>query len=153
MPGRMFGKILRVGLYSLLGLVLIVAGLLLANSAPSVPEVAAAEAASPTMPYVVKLHARWCPVCMLTKDEWAEIEENYNGRVNLVVFDSTTESARDASRDVAARLGLGEVLDAYHGATGVVLVIDAATREVVSTLGGNRSFADYREAIDAALRR
>jgi thiol-disulfide isomerase/thioredoxin len=147
----MLAKLVRGGLFTVLGLMAIVAGLLLTNLAPQVSEVSAAEAANPTMPYVVKLHAIWCPVCMLTKDEWTEIGNQYGGRVNLVVFDSTTESTRAASRAAAERLGLAEILDAYHGATGVVLVIDAATGQVLSSLGGNRPYEDYREAIEAAL--
>lgn len=147
----MFGKILKVGCYLLLGLVALGGGLFVLNATPKVPPVSAAEAASPSMPYVVKLHAQWCPVCMLTKDEWAEIEEAYTGRVNLVVFDSTTEGDRTRSRAEADRLGLRGVLDDYYFATGMVLVIDPRSREVVAQIGGNHSFETYREAIDAAL--
>ena len=43
-------------------------------------------------PWVVKLHAQWCPVCMLTKGMWSEIEETYAGRVRLAVFDFTDEA-------------------------------------------------------------
>jgi len=125
--------------------------LFVANATPEVPSIPAAEAAAPTMPFVVKLHAQWCPVCMLTKDEWSEIEAAYSGRVNLVVFDSTSDATIARSRTEAARLGLDAILDDYHGASGMVLVIDPEPREIVAQLGGNLRFDDYRAAIDAAL--
>jgi uncharacterized protein (UPF0333 family) len=37
------------------------------NATPTVPALATAEAAAPSASWVVKLHAQWCPVCMLTK--------------------------------------------------------------------------------------
>jgi hypothetical protein len=32
----------------------------------------------PTKPYVVKLHAQWCPVCMMTKGVWSRVETSYS---------------------------------------------------------------------------
>ena len=65
----------------LLAISSLVAGLLafglimyILNPAPTVPAIAAAEAANPAKPYVVKLHAQWCPVCMVTKGMWSQIE-------------------------------------------------------------------------------
>ena len=57
------------------------------NATPVVPAIATAEAAAVGTPWVVKLHAQWCPVCMLTKGMWAEIEQTYAGRVRLAVSD------------------------------------------------------------------
>lgn len=147
----MIGKFLRGALVLVVGLAALAAVLIVANAPPAVPPVSAAEATNPSKPYVVKLHAQWCPVCMLTKDEWAEIEAAYADRVNLVVFDSTLESDRTKSRAEADRLGLRDVLDAYYGATGMVLVIDPQTRQVVAQLGGIHPLEDYQTAIDAAL--
>src|SRR5688572_29321499 len=80
--------------------------LYLGNRAPTVGPIPAAEIATPGRPYVVKLHAQWCPVCMVTKDMWAQIEQTYAGRVNLVVLDFTNQANTDASRSEAKRLGL-----------------------------------------------
>ena len=46
------------------------------NATPVVPAIATAEAAAAGSPWVVKLHAQWCPVCMLTKGMWSEIEQH-----------------------------------------------------------------------------
>jgi thiol-disulfide isomerase/thioredoxin len=119
------------------------------NLAPAVPAVSAAEAAG--KPYVVKLHAQWCPVCMVTKGVWSEIEETYSGRVNLVVLDFTNDANSEASRAEAARLGLEEFFADYGGATGTIVVLDGRTKEVTAAINGSRDFAEYRAVIDAAL--
>jgi thiol-disulfide isomerase/thioredoxin len=76
------------------------------NATPAVPSVPAAEAVNPTRPYVVKLHAQWCPVCLTTTSIWSQIEAAYGNRVNLVVFDFTNEATTVASEAEARRLGL-----------------------------------------------
>ena len=147
----MLRKLLIAALVSFAGLAAVGAGLWIRNATPEVPPITAAELAAPTKPFVVKLHAQWCPICMLTKHEWAEIEATYGDRVNLVVFDSTTAADREASRVEARRLGLLDVVDNYFGATGMVLVIDPRTRKVVREVAGNQEFEVYRAAIDAVL--
>lgn len=123
------------------------------NAPPAVPTLSAVEAAGSTKPYVVKLHAQWCPYCILTKDEWQEIERTYGGQVHLVVLDFTSRAATERSRAEAQRLNLGRFFDEYAGATGMVVVLDGRTMEVTAEIAGNRSFEDYRAAIDTALAR
>ncbi len=121
------------------------------NSAPVVAVVPPAEAVNPTRPYVVKLHANWCPVCLATKDEWNQLAADYKDKVNLVVFDSTSEASIAASMGEATRLGLGTLLEQYQGASGALLVIDSRERKVQAELGGIQPLSHYRAAIDAAL--
>lgn len=129
-----------------------VAVLIAWNAAPAVPTISDVEARATTTPYVVKLHARWCPICMATKDEWAALQEAYAGKVRLVVFDFTTNATTDATREEARRLGLENAFTEYAGETGTVLVIDGASKAVLHALHGHRDIAEYRSAIDAALR-
>lgn len=121
------------------------------NATPTVPPIATADAAAPGAPWVVKLHAQWCPVCMLTKGIWSAIEREYSGRVRLAVFDFTDEATTAATRADAERLGLGAVLEQAGFATGTILVLDGRTKEITARLHGSRDFAEYRAAIDAAL--
>jgi thiol-disulfide isomerase/thioredoxin len=125
--------------------------LLLTNPAPQVRDIGAGEGGGAARPYVVKLHARWCPVCMVTKDAWASVQDEYVGRVRLVVFDFTTDATTETSRAQAARLGLSAVFDEWVGATGSVLVLDGASKELKQVLHGNLEPAEYRAAIDATL--
>jgi hypothetical protein len=124
----------------------------LQNATPVLPAIAPAETADPARPYVVKLHARWCPVCMVTKGVWSQIEAAYSMRANLVVFDFTNQTTTDASRVEAGRLGLGRVFDEITGETGTILVVDGRTKDVTASIHGSRDFAEYSAAIDAALR-
>jgi thiol-disulfide isomerase/thioredoxin len=137
---------------TLLGVLLVGAGAVMysRNAAPAVPPIPATEAATPSKPYVVKLHAQWCAVCMITKNVWSEIEKTYAGRVNLVVLDFTTDANTEASRAAATRLGLAQFFDEYGGATGTIVVLDGR-RKVTASINGSRDFAEYRAAIDAAL--
>ena len=143
----------------LLGVTLVVAMLLgvgfslyVRNPAPSVPPLSA-EAATAGKPYVVKLHAQWCVTCMMTKRVWAQIEETYANRANLVVLDFTTDADAEASRAEAMRLGLTNFFDEYGGATGTIVILDGRTKEVTASINGSRDFSEYRAAIDAALER
>ncbi len=121
------------------------------NTTPVVPQLATSEAVAAGSPWVVKLHAQWCPVCMLTKGMWSEIEQTYAGRVRFAVFDFTNEVTTAASRAEAERLGLGTVLDEAGVATGTILVLDGRSKSITAWINGGRDFADYRAAIDSAL--
>ena len=121
------------------------------NSTPVVPAIATADASAPGAPWVVKLHAQWCPVCMLTKGMWSQVEDAYAGRVRLAVFDFTDEAAIAATTAEAQRLGLGAFLEEAGFATGTIVVLDGRTKEILAWINGSRDFAEYRAAIDAAL--
>jgi len=132
--------------------VLTVAGFALyaMNVAPVVPAITS-DQANNGKPYVVKLHAQWCAVCMVTKGVWGQIEATYGGRVNLVVLDFTNDANTAASRAEALRLGLDKFYEEYSGATGNIVVLDGR-KQVTATITGSRDFDEYRTAIDAALK-
>lgn len=136
-------------------LAVVVASILLflyvTNSTPVVPHISEADATSGAKLYVVKFHARWCPICMTTKGVWSEIERIYAGRVNLVVLDFTNEATTEASRAEAGRVGLEMLFSEYEGTTGSIVVLDRRTRAVIADIHGRRDIAEYRSAIDAAL--
>ncbi len=121
------------------------------NATPVVPALAAAEAAADGAPWVVKLHAQWCPVCMMTKGIWSQLEQTYAGRVRLAVFDFTNDTTTAASRAEAERLGLAAVFNEAAFATGSILVLDGEDEHIAAWITGSRDFADYRSAIDGAL--
>jgi hypothetical protein len=88
---------------------------------------------------------------MVTKGVWADVEREYAGRVHLVVMDFTNDASTEASRVEAQRLGLHDFFDEFVGATGIVVVLNAATKDVAAELEFSRTLAEYRAAIDAAL--
>lgn len=121
------------------------------NAPPATPPISAAAAADPDRPYIVKLHAQWCPICLVTKDVWSELAADYEARANLVVFDFTDEASTSASEAEARRLGLGGFFADYVGTSGAIAVLDGGSRELTALIGGNRSPAEYRAAIEASL--
>jgi thiol-disulfide isomerase/thioredoxin len=123
------------------------------NQTPKPPAISSAEASDTSRPFVVKLHAQWCPVCMMTKSVWSQIERTDSGRVNLVVFDFTNDATTVATRAEAKRLGLEKAFDENAGSTGSILILDGRTREVTTSIHGSRDFAEYRAAIDESLQR
>jgi thiol-disulfide isomerase/thioredoxin len=147
----MIRRLLAAAALVTLALMGTVAVLVALNAPPAVPALTATTIAGSPKPYVVKLHAQWCPYCMFTKDEWTQIEQRYGSRVHLLVLDFTSEAATARSRAEAERLNLGQFFDEYAGATGGVVVLDGRTLEVTAEIFGNRPFEDYRSAIDAAL--
>jgi thiol-disulfide isomerase/thioredoxin len=147
----MLRKSLIAVLVLALSLVAAVGVFYLGNPAPAVAAISTADIADTSRPFIVKLHARWCPVCMLTKDEWAEIEARYADRAKLLVFDSTNSASVARSSIEAERLGLTGLWNEYQGASGLVLVLDGESRETLVSLGGLHTFDEYREAIDAVI--
>ena len=144
-------SILKLTGLLLLCLVAAVTLLVLTNRAPVVPALSDPEVAETARPYVIKLHAQWCPVCMVAKDEWADLQDHYTGKVRLVVFDFTTDATTDASRTEARRLGLEGIFDEFFGVTGAVVVLDGRSREIRHVLDGSMDESEYRAAIDEVL--
>ena len=148
----MIRKIVLVTIALCIALVGVVYVMYRANTAPVTPAISAAEAANPSRPFVVKLHAQWCAVCMITTSVWSRIQDEYSGRVNFLVLDFTDERTTEASQAAAVRAGLGQIFE-NAGSTGVVLIVDGRTKEVTASIGGSRDVAEYRGAIDTALAR
>jgi thiol-disulfide isomerase/thioredoxin len=137
-----------------LAVALIAAGSILyvRNTAPIVPAISPSDAANPSKPYVVKLHAQWCPICMLTKGVWSQIETTYAGQANFVVFDFTNDATTSASQAEATRLGLAKFFEENVGVTGAISVVDGRSKQEMASVQGIHGFDEYRAAIDEGLR-
>ena len=122
------------------------------NAAPTVPTISPVEAANPSRPYVVKLHAQSCPICMFTNTAWSQIAATFSGRATFVVFDFTNQATTETSRAKAKRLGLEKFFDENAGWTGTIAILDGRSKDVVKLIHGSRDFDEYRSAIDTTLR-
>jgi thiol-disulfide isomerase/thioredoxin len=153
----MLRKILIRGLLAMsIGVLTLAAGVALlyvTNTNPPLAAISAAEIEAPTRPYVIRMHAQWCHFCRGTKGAWEEVVEAYGDRANLLVLDFTNEDTWSASEAEARRLKLDGVLQDWYGASGIVLVVDGRTKELVGEVGGFADAAAYGAAIDAALAR
>src|SRR5437763_1239461 len=106
----MIKKILLAAALLAVVLIAVASVMYVRNATPIVPTTSPAEAANPSRPYVVKLHAQWCPICMLTKTAWSQIATTYSGRANFVVFDFTNQATMDISRAEAKETRTRKVL-------------------------------------------
>ena len=147
----MIKKALLVVTFLAVALVAVASVMYVRNAPPAVPALSAVDTANTSRPYVVKLHAQWCPICMLTKTVWSQIEVAYSARANFVVFDFTNRATTERSRAEAKRLGLEKFFDDNAGATGTIAVLDGRTKEEAASIHGIRGFDEYRSAIDASL--
>lgn len=142
--------LLKSAVAALLLFVLVGFILFAVNRTPVVPPLVEADVADQARPFVVKLHAQWCPKCLATRGVWSEIAQSYQDRARFVVFDLTNSATTAASRAEAVRLGLESTFDDYEGVTGAVLVVDGGTGAVTADIS-SFDLADYQAAIDAAL--
>ena len=121
------------------------------NTTPVVLGIATSEAAAAGSPWVVKLHAQWCPVCMLTKGMWSR------DRANL----RRPRAARGVRRHRRGDLGGQPRRSRAPRArlrirrSGFRDGLDPRARrpqqEIVAWINGSRDFAEYRAAVDSAL--
>lgn len=126
--------------------------LFLFNSAPQ-PATSSAPSTAGGMktPFVVKIHARWCPICMASKPAWMKLQKSYGKRARFVVFDVTSGSSKETSRTEAVRLGLEEFFGSYHGRPGSVFIVDGASKEVLASMDGLHGYSAYSAALEEVL--
>ena len=120
------------------------------GSPPPLQPVSAAADAS--RPFLVKIHADWCLVCVSLEPTWRELQRRLGGDARLVVLDVTDGEALARSRKEALRLGLLPFLRSHQTRTGTIAVLDGASRRVLREFHGERRTAPYEAAVaEAAL--
>lgn len=125
----------------------------LVNGAPKVPPPPTSPDSGETKsPFVVKIHARWCPVCMASKPAWTKLQKSFRGRVRFIVFDLTSASSKASSRAEAVGLGLGEFFESHSGRPGTVFVLDGESKEVLAVLEGVQGYQAYAISVEEALK-
>jgi thiol-disulfide isomerase/thioredoxin len=104
-------------------------------------------------PVVVKIHADWCRACRTIAPIIREMQQQYNGRVNFVVFDITNQSTIKASEARARELGLDDFFAANKTRNATVAFINPENSQVLKEFTKNTNRADYTKAIDSAINR
>ena len=107
-------------------------------------------AADAAKPWVVKIHADWCPTCVRLMPTWEQIEAELADRTRLVVFDVTDERTTLAAARLAEKLGLTEFFQAFGKRTGTIAVLDPDTARPVKVLKGETELRAYEQAVTAA---
>jgi len=110
---------------------------------------AAAEA-----PKVIALqfYADWCPGCKALQPKLDEAMKDAAGQPCLTVkLDQSDKNSRQAEY-MLATLGYGDLWKEYAGKTGFVLLVDAKTRKVLSTVTSMQETKDIKAALMSALK-
>lgn len=113
----------------------------------------AAQAHAAEAPKVIALafYADWCPGCKALKPKLEEAMKDAASQPFLnVKLDQTDKGSRQAEYMLAA-LGLGDLWKEHAGKTGFVLLVDAKTRKVVSTITYKQDVKEIKSTLMAAL--
>jgi len=83
----------------------------------------------------IKFHADWCGSCKAMGSVFTDLADKYDTQpVLFVTLDQTTDSDRRQSEYLASALACEDIWREHGGKTGFVLLVDAANRQVLSTL-------------------
>jgi thiol-disulfide isomerase/thioredoxin len=100
----------------------------------------------------VYFHARWCQDCKEMVDILEDIADRYDGRPALgVVFDVTNQTHRSHSEMLAWALGLEELWKQNAGQLGIVYLLDARSKRVLSKFGHEATFEQIIKLVDKFL--
>ena len=100
----------------------------------------------------VKFWHATCPACAEIAPRYAGVQDVFvDEPVLFVTFDMSTEASRAQSRLLADALGLGELYDDEFGATGFVVLVDAATRREIGRLTHKQRASEMERELASAL--
>lgn len=119
-------------------------------SAEMKDEAASASESQPKL-YAIAIHADWCGNCKALAPQVMAARANLGKEpVKFIKFDHTSPETRVESGKTAAKMGLTSIFN-DHTTTGQLILVDAATREVVATFDRNSGATRIREEIEARL--
>ncbi|MGC0772673.1 MAG: thioredoxin domain-containing protein [Candidatus Acidiferrum sp.] len=101
-------------------------------------------------PLVLVVYADWCPSCQHLKPVLALINEKYHDKIRFVRFDITSEETLAKSQQRVEKLGLAKFFEKNHDQTSLVVILDAAHREVFRTVNDYNP-EHYEAALDQQL--
>lgn len=104
-------------------------------------------------PVVVKIYADWCAACQRLRPITSELQQQFNGRANFVVFDVTNRNTTRAAEARARELGLSNFLAAHRAQTSTIAVINPSNGEILRQFRYNFNQQDYVNAINQSIAR
>jgi thiol-disulfide isomerase/thioredoxin len=104
-------------------------------------------------PTVVKIYADWCPACQRLRPTFTELQREYDGRINFLVFDVTNRNTTEAAQNLARETGLSEFLKNHRTQTSTVAVVNPANGQVLTQFRYNFDRQDYVNGFNRALER
>ena len=100
--------------------------------------------------YVILQSSKNCEVCNDNFSRWnSDVYGYYSQKDPSIVFinyDATDDNTRAASKKDLDRYGIGNISDASYG-PGSIIVVDAATKQVIGTSSMDAGTKDIRKLI------
>jgi hypothetical protein len=106
----------------------------------------------PTKIIAVRMYADWCGNCRALDPKVDAIKGGFHNRgVLFTRFDQTDEFAVAQSELLAARTNLTAAFEAWKGKTGVMLLVDANSGEILEVINHRMTPEEIAAAIEARL--
>lgn len=142
------------GAAGVFGLAILTTAYTAASGVDTAQQPAATVAAPKAELILVKYHADWCPNCNAMLPVWEQAKFQHakeDSRVLFVKLDKTDKDDARQAELLSTELGLTEAWKSYGKRTGVMVLFNAQTHEVVREFTRTDSAADVKAAIAAAL--
>lgn len=99
---------------------------------------------------VAIIRADWCSACQKLEPTLAQLREQYEGRINFVVLDVTTDESTRQAEATARKHGLAKFFAANKKKTSTVVVLNSK-RKILFKTDHNDNREAYVKAFDAAI--
>lgn len=100
----------------------------------------------------VRMYADWCGYCKQLDPKVDAIKPDFKGKpVLFLQIDQTDDFAKEQSAMLVGLTGLENALSPYYGRTGILLIVDANTGEVVKKLNHNTTSVEIKELLNNHL--
>lgn len=109
----------------------------------------AVSALAKTKPTVVIIKAEWCTACQKVEPTMMELMKEYEGKINFVILDVTSEETTAQASAKAKSLGLSDFFEANKKMTSTVAIFKG--RKEVFKTAKNYNRDDYVAAFNKAL--
>ncbi len=97
-------------------------------------------------------HADWCGSCKILDPKIESAEKEFAGKPILFSkFDLTDSETRATSAKLSKEIGMGPIFEKHGNRTGFFLLVDAKSKEVLSTITSIHTEDDIKSKINQAL--
>ncbi|NJL38899.1 MAG: thioredoxin family protein [Leptolyngbyaceae cyanobacterium RM2_2_4] len=104
-------------------------------------------------PTIVKIYADWCPACQRLRPVTNELQQQFDGKANFVIFDVTNRETTQAAEARARELGLSNFLASHRAQTSTVAIINPGNGQTLTQFRYNFNQQDYVNGINRAIER
>ncbi len=102
-------------------------------------------------PFLVQIHADWCPTCRYIDPTLQKLKKTYQGKVRFVTLNVTNRKTMEQAKINAGKVGLGSWFEANRSKTGLVTII--MNGEVIKNYVAVLDETEYTTVLDPLINR